>query len=410
MKYTFLLLLTALLLLPGMAAAQDGPEDKGEFREWKNEFWENIRDVSDEFYEEEEEPRMLFKLDYSGMELPESTDEFTTFWHTEPMSQGRTGTCWTFSTTSFFESELNRLYGVEVKLSPVWTAYWEYVEKARRFIRERGDSYLGEGSEADAVIRIYKQYGVVPESAYNGLIEGREFHDHEALFDELKAYLHSIKENTAWNEEENLMTVKAILNYHLGEPPAEVTIEGQTMSPKEYLNDYLKLPLNDYVGIISLMKDPYYEMVVYTVPDNWWFSDDYHNVPLDDFMTILKGAVRDGYSVCIGGDVSEPGIDSYAEVAVVPDFDIPADYINEYSRQMRFSNETTTDDHGVHIVGWKNDGGKDWYLIKDSGSGSFNGPNKGYYFFHEDYVKLKIIDYMVHKDAVPEEILSKFKK
>jgi bleomycin hydrolase len=126
-------------------------------------------------------------------------------------------------------------------------------------------------------------------------------------------------------------------------------------------------------------------------------------------MKTIRNAVRKGFTIAIGGDVSEPGYDSWAEVAVVPTFDIPSEYINEDARQFRFSNETTTDDHGIHIVGYKEQNGKDWYLIKDSGAGSRNGNNKGYYFYHEDYVKLKIMDFMVHKDAVGD-LLDKFEK
>jgi bleomycin hydrolase len=76
---------------------------------------------------------------------------------------------------------------------------------------------------------------------------------------------------------------------------------------------------------------------------------------------------------------------------------------------MRFSNYTTGDDHGIHLVGYKVDpSGKMWFLIKDSGSGSFNGKNKGYYFYHEDFVKLKMLSFTIHKDAV-KDILKEFK-
>ncbi|MCK5075981.1 MAG: peptidase C1, partial [Calditrichia bacterium] len=89
--------------------------------------------------------------------------------------------------------------------------------------------------------------------------------------------------------------------------------------------------------------------------------------------------------------------------------DIPSEYINEDARQFRFSNETTTDDHGIHCVGWMEKEGKDWYLIKDSGSGSKNGNNWGFYFYHEDYVKLKMMNILVHKEAA-KDILKKIKK
>jgi bleomycin hydrolase len=112
--------------------------------------------------------------------------------------------------------------------------------------------------------------------------------------------------------------------------------------------------------------------------------------------------------MAIGGDVSEPGYESHVQVAMVPTFDILSAYIDENAREFRFNNHTTTDDHGIHLVGYENKDGKDWFLIKDSGSGSRNAKNKGYYFYQEDYVKLKMMDFLIHKDAV-KDLLSKFK-
>ncbi len=117
-------------------------------------------------------------------------------------------------------------------------------------------------------------------------------------------------------------------------------------------------------------------------------------------MKILKSAVRKGYTVSIGGDVSEPGKDADKKVFMIPTFDIPSEFIDDNARQYRFSNGSTSDDHGIHLIGYKEFDGKDWYLIKDSGSSAFNAEPKGYYFFTEDYVKLKMMDFMIHKDAV----------
>ena len=46
-------------------------------------------------------------------------------------------------------------------------------------------------------------------------------------------------------------------------------------------------------------------------------------------------------------------------------------------------------------------------MIKDSGASSRDGDNIGYYFLHGDYVKLKMMDFMIHKDAV-KDLLKKF--
>ena len=387
--------------------AQD-QKNTGVFVEPKDGYYQNeILKGIKEFNEPEKEKKKEFKLDFSGMDLPKSKDEFTSYWHNEPVSQGRTGSCWCFSTTSFFESEVYRLQKKQVKLSEMYTVYWEYIEKAKRYIKERGNSAFEEGSEANAVPRMWKMYGVVPVEAYTGMLPGQKFHDHEAMHKEMKTYLENVKSTHAWNEEEAIKVIKSILNHYMGEPPAEFHFESKKYSPKEFLNNYLQLKLDDYVDILSYMQQPYYKQVEYEVPDNWWHSKDYYNVPLNVFMEALKYAIRNGYTMSIGGDVSEAGYDSWHKVGVIPTFDIPSEYIDENARQFRFSNETTTDDHGIHIVGYMEKDGMDWYLIKDSGAGSRNTDDQGYYYYHEDYVKLKMMDFMVHKDAV-ENVLKKF--
>jgi bleomycin hydrolase len=94
---------------------------------------------------------------------------------------------------------------------------------------------------------------------------------------------------------------------------------------------------------------------------------------------------------------------------MIPTFDIPSQYIDENARQFRFSNQTTTDDHGIHLVGMTTKNGKDWYLIKDSGAGSKNVEPKGYFFYNDDFVKLKMMNYTIHKDALPSSLKDKMK-
>ena len=389
--------------------AQDQKE-KGSFVKEKDGYYKNeILNSIDEFNNPEKEKKKAFKLDFTGMDLPTSKDEFTSYWYNDPVSQGRTGTCWCFSTTSYFESEIFRLNGMKIKLSEMYTVYYEYVEKAYRFIEERGNSEFEEGSEANAVPRIWKMYGIVPVEAYTGMMPRQKFHDHKDMIKEMKTYLENLKATYTWDEEEAVKVIQAILDHYMGEPPTEFYFEGTKYSPMEFLNNYLKLKLDDYVDILSYMQKPYYQQVEYEVEDNWWHSKDYYNVPLNVFVEALKNNIRNGYTMTIGGDVSEAGYDAWHKVAVVPTFDIPSEYIDESARQFRFSNKTTTDDHGIHLVGYMEMNGKDWYLIKDSGSGSRNTGDRGFYFYEEDYIKLKIMDFMVHKDAV-ENILKKFKE
>jgi bleomycin hydrolase len=390
-------------------------KDKAIFRVSQPGFYQNsIMKDDRELKEKNETPRPVrsFVVDLSAASMPNKVDLYKNQqWRNSPVSQGNTSTCWCFSTTSFLETEIYRISKMQVKLSEMYTVYWEFVEKAMRYIGERGNSAFDEGSESNAVTRIWKKYGIVPEDDYTGLTEDRKYHNHDAMLTELKNYLESLKKNAAWDEETAIATVKSIMNHYMGIPPSEIMVDGKKITPLQYLREVIKINPDDYVDFLSYSQQPFYKQVEYEVGDNWWHSSDYYNVPLDVFMAALKNAVRKGYTLAIGGDVSEPGFDRTTQCAVVPDFDIPSAYINDDARQFRFSNQTTTDDHGLHLVGYLEKDGKDWYLVKDSGSGSRNNdPNAkefGYYFFSEDYVKLKMMDFMVHKDAV-KDILAKF--
>ncbi len=405
------------LLMSGLTVFAQAPKNKGYFKPYKPGYFQNsiLKGIDD--YEKKVEvtpaPSVSFKIDLTGMMLPNDIDLYKREWAMPPISQGSTSTCWCYSTTSFFESEIFRLTKQQVKLSEMYTVYWEYVEKVMYYVKQRGNCEFGEGSEGNAVTRIWRKYGVIPENIYNGMQPGQTFQTHDKMFGEIENYLKSVKSSNAWNEELVVSTVKSIMNSYMGVPPTKVTLNGKEMTPQDYLKNVLKVNLDDYLDVTSVMEAPYYTQCEYKVPDNWWHSKDYYNLPLDVYMSVIKKAIRAGYTIAIGGDVSESGFESFAQVAIIPTYDIPSEYIDENARQFRFSNKTTTDDHGLHIVGYYEKDGKDWYLVKDSGSGSRNcgkeSKNFGYYFFHEDYVKLKMMDFMIHKDMM-KDILSKFEK
>jgi len=368
------------------------------FKEYEPGFYhkEILPDAKDD---KELSNRSYFAAELDADDYPTDILDYTRYWHTDPHSQGSTGTCWCFATISFLESEVYRTTGQEIRLSEMYIVYWEYVERARAFVENRGDVYFAQGSEATGVLRMMKKYGIVPYSEYPGLPAGKKFHNHSKMFEEMNAYLESVKERNEWNSVMVVSTIRSILNSHMGEPPTRVYYEDEMYSPLTFMKNVLNIDPDDYFSFMSTMSQTYNEKGELVEPDNWWHCDDYYNLEIPDFMTVIDNALDSAYTVCICGDVSEPGYDRWSEVAIVPDFDIPAGYINEASREMRLQNKTTTDDHCIHIVGFQDVDDERWYLIKDSGSGGFDGPNKGYRFYHEDYVKLKMMNVMVYKYA-----------
>ncbi len=405
------LALTFLLLASFGFAQQE--KDKAKFKEYEPGFYQevikkDIQRIKDKLDEEESHKRFL--MDQSGMDIPNKVKYYEREWANPVISQGAAGTCWSYSTISFIESEIYRMHDRKVKLSEPYIVYWEYVAKARRFVEERGDSRFTQGSEANAVTRMMKKHGIVPRSVYDGLLHGREYPNHSEMYEEMNQYLQSVKEDNAWNEQQVISTIKSIMNHYIGKPPQSFQVNSQQYTPMSYLED-LNINPDNFIEILSYKQKPYWEKVEYEVPDNWWNSKQYRNVPLDVFMEIIKEGIREGYTMSIGGDVSEAGFLGSTQAAMVPSFDIPSSHINENARQFRFSNNSTTDDHGMHLVGYYNDNGEDWFLIKDSSSGSRNNdpdaPEFGYYFFHEDYVKLKMMNFTIHRSAV-EDILERF--
>ena len=368
-----------------------------------------IREAQKAAREKATEHAKVLRFDMSKVVKPASPAAFQQAWHFPPVAQYLTGTCWSFSTTSFYESEIHRLTGQEVKLSEMYTVYWEYVEKMRRFLRERGDSVIAEGSEGNALPRIWEQYGIVPESAYTGVLDPSGRHDHSRLIARLQELAAWAKENDVWDEDLVLRMTRDILDSEMGAPPTQVVWKGKTYTPQQFLADVTGLHMDDYVEVMSTLSVPFYAQGEYKVPDNWWHDATYYNVPLDEWYAALKKAVQGGYTVAIGGDVSEPGLNGEEDAAVIPSFDIPQAFINQDSREFRFANKTSTDDHGIHLVGWTTAGGHDWFLIKDSGRSARHGKFEGYYFYRDDYVKLKMLTYTVNRNAV-KDLLAKFVK
>ncbi len=406
--------LLAVLMLTGLAALADEPvyrepnkypvlDEIKEARQAAQSERDSVRQAVDAEWEARdtarEDARLSLRVNWDKIDRPAAPADFAQLWHTAPVPQFYTGTCWAFSSVSFVESEANRLAGVEVKLSEMWVVYWEYVEKARSHLASFGHTPVAEGGQDHGTLEIMRQYGMVTHADYPGVgQDGR--HDHTPLLDELGGYLEWVLDGGTWEMETNLAYVRAILDKHLGAPPIDTQWEGQTYSPHSFVEKILQVNVDDYVACVSRMDEPFYARVLLDVQDNWRRKDDYLNLPLHDFYEVITKAVNDGFTVSIGGDNSEPGMDGMFDAAVIPDWDIPNRAINQGSREHRIVNGQTGDDHGVHVVGYLRHGGREWFLIKDSNRSSRLGEFKGYYFWDGNYIRLKMLSFTIHRDRL----------
>lgn len=412
--FRLLSLIMCITLLSGLPTAQQ-PPDPARYdpdallpreRQEETERDETRARLGFTVKEEDDAHHPKFLMDCGPLVRPRAPEEFKALWHFPPKRQWWTSTCWSFSTVSFLESECHRQTGQSIKLSEMYPVYWEYLEKVRGWVRSQGKSLVSEGSQSRAVLRCLLDHGIVRESDYPGILPGQTMFDHARLMEELTSYLAYIAENGYWDEERVIAYTRVLLDKYIGPPPAAVEVDGKSMSPAQFLREVVRVDPSAYVEFMSFLYAPFWTRGEYRVPDNWWHGQEYLNVPLDEWYGAIRQAAGRGFTVCIGGDVSESGYIGAEDVAVIPSFDLPRDAICQEARELRFCNHTSQDDHGIHIVGWKQLDGHDWYLVKDSSRSAQRGV-PGYYFYRDDYIRLKMLTFMVHRDAVPE-LLARF--
>lgn len=316
----------------------------------------------------------------------------------EVLSQGRTGTCWSYATVSFLETEVQRITGKKVDLSEMYVVRHAALEKARRYVMLQGKTQFSEGGLSHDLPYIIKRYGIVPQSSYTGLLGDAKRHDHSELFKLLEATIAPLAKSDAKPSSRWLKGVAGLIDGYLGRPPETVEVDGRTVSPKEYATEVLKLPVDDYVEVMSYGREPFYERHELLVPDNWLHYGGYLNLPIDEFMANMDHALSKGFSVAIDIDVSETGFRNRKGVASLgrKESEPP---VTQEQRDAMFEDRRTTDDHLMHITGIVEDeDGKRYYLTKNSW-GKRAGI-EGYWVMTEKYVRAKALGFMVHKDAL----------
>jgi len=333
--------------------------------------------------------------------IPQDIVELRPRFHFAPVNQDTTNACWSFSTLSFIESELQRINGQSVKLAEMYPVYYGFVEKVKKFVETHRKSRFKPGDLFTTVVEVIQTYGIVPEEAYRGQVVERPTRNHEQMESEIEELKNQIIDNDMWDESTVIADLKLILDKYLGEPPSSFSFRGETLTPVTFAEKYVNLPWDEYLFITSFGYASFHSFTVLEVPDNWRKINRYYNVSLDEFYSSMKTALTTGFSLVIDGDISEPGRIGALDVCYIPEYDIPGSFINQSARDYRFDEGVTTDDHLMHIVGYGEIDGQDWYLVKDSWRDAFEGTHKGYFFYHGDYAKLKILAFMVHKDGVP---------
>ncbi|EIM31862.1 MAG: C1 family peptidase [Prevotella bivia] len=351
--------------------------------------------------------------------------------------QNRSGTCWDYSTLSFFEAEILKKTGKTYDLCESFVANKNYMDRAKTVVRMHGDAQFSQGGSAYDVLYVLKNYGICPQDAmpFPGSLTGDSLYNFNEFFSVMEPYVKAVATNKApkisnqWKQ-----GLQSILDAYLGKCPESFTYKGKTYTPKSFAAS-LGLNWNDYETFTSYTHHPFYTAFPVEVQDNWRQPASW-NLPMEEMMKIIDNAVMNGYTIAWGGDVSEPGFtrdglaymvdgkkiqstkgsdmarwlglsaakkkDIIAELGV----NVPEVKASQELRQERFDNWELTDDHGMVIFGIaKDQNGKEYYMVKNSWGET--GAYKGIWYITKTFIAANTMDFMVNKNAVPKDIRKK---
>ena len=380
----------------------------------------------------------LFFIPLSGTAQSENGYQFTTVVQqkaTPVKDQAVSGTCWCFATTSFIESELLRQGKGEYDLSEMFIVRQKYLNQMADNLLRHGKGNVTQGSITASWITAFNQVGIVPEEAYTGINYDSPVHNHS----ELAGYVEAISAEAVKqkkNSKQYQELANSLFDIYFGKVPETFTYKGKEYTPKSFAES-LGIDTDDYIPLTSFTHKPYYKPFEVEIPDNWEHSQMY-NLPLDELISVMDGALKSGYTLCWDGDVSEKGFAYLNGVAINPDVKsddlykdsdrahwgqlndterlaevfrfehpYPEVKVTPAIRQQGYEAGKTTDDHLMHITGIATDqNGTKYYITKNSWAADSNDFG-GYLNMSESYVRAKTIYILVHKDALPKELKAK---
>ena len=352
--------------------------------------------------------------------------------------QNRSGTCWAYSTLSFFEAEILKATGKTYDLCESFVANKTYMDRAIQVVRYHGDCQFAQGGSSEDVLATMKQYGICPEGAmpFPGSLYGDSLNNFNEFFSVLEPYVSSVSHSKAKKlSNQWKVGMQGILDAYLGKCPEEFTYEGKKYTPKSFMQS-LGINLDDYVSITSYTHHPFYTTFAVEVQDNWRFPQSY-NLPMDEMMKVIDNAIDKGYTIAWGGDVSEDGftrqglgyaVDAKKTTQSLQGSDmakwlkmqpakkrsiidslgctVPEIIPTQEMRQERFDNWELTDDHGMLIFGVaKDQNGKEYYMVKNSWGET--GEYKGIWYMTKTFIAANTMDFLINKNAIPKDIRKK---
>ena len=141
-------------------------------------------------------------------------------------NQFRSGTCWCFSTLSFFEAELLRMGKGEYDFSEAFVVHKTMEDRADKAVRTHGDVSFSPGGSAYDVLFCLQNYGIVPQDAMPsmGTLSGDSLPNNTEMDKVAGGIVEAIAKSDAAKISPNWKkSLKAVYDAYLGVCPEKFT-------------------------------------------------------------------------------------------------------------------------------------------------------------------------------------------
>lgn len=359
-------------------------------------------------------------------------------------NQKMSGRCWMFACLNVLrfhiEKDLDLPKGT-FELSQAHLAFYNKLERAAWFLEhivatadkpldDREVDWListpmADGGDWDMIAALVKKYGVMPHQGMsethctNDTAELNTVLSHLLRQDAIKLrQMANEKKDTTATQLEMLNEVYRVLCVCFGEPPKKFDFtytdnkgkyhEDRDITPLEFAKKYVKIDLDDYVGVINVPgeSNPYGH--VYAIQDSDQIPERrnlYVNVPMDELKGYVIESLKAGDPVWFGSDVLQ-WCDRNAGVMSQDLYDLEAMFGVKFTmdKAQRFAMHESLPTHAMTIAGVDiKDGKPDKWKIENSWGTENHGQktgNNGYFVCTDEW-----FDNFVYEVAVPKKLL-----
>ncbi|MBQ2658157.1 MAG: C1 family peptidase [Erysipelotrichaceae bacterium] len=262
---------------------------------------------------------------------------------TDQMHSGR---CWIFSSMTILREMLAKKYKIkdQFELSQNYIAFYDKLEKINYFLecmiaeadtpmddetmRYLLQTAIGDGGQWDMMVALVKKYGICPKTAMPETYQSSHTYPMNGIINtRLRKFAADIrkiidKEEIAEEKKRCLSECYGLLCDCFGIPPKSFTFEyydeknkyhaHHNVTPLQLYQKYLKVDLDDYIGIINGPTEdkPFYQTYTVKYLGNVAETKNkvfFLNLPMDDFKGLILKQLKDGEIVWFGCDCGKDG-------------------------------------------------------------------------------------------------------